>query len=274
MPLAFYDLPNGFFGLLICGGWVLVGVGGHIVFHRVCRVRFSDGDKNLSLALLAVMATVNSLLLAFSAVAVWEAFGAASKAVDREAVTISALSRGLAVYGTAESQHAREQLRQYGDTVVTAEWPAMKQGTKRGEIKSDALDTMFRAVSQLSPSTPREEALMPEIWARTNELVVSRRERLFSSHAKMPGTLWIVVVAGTLLTIATTYVFPRTAFNLAAVGLLSGVFGLVFFFIGAMDRPFVGRESITEEPIKVALSEMKAWDEAGRKSGPALAQRR
>lgn len=72
MPISLYDLPNWLFGILICGGWVVIGLAGYVVFQRVCRAQFAEGERNLAIALLAVIATVNSLLLAFSAVSVWE----------------------------------------------------------------------------------------------------------------------------------------------------------------------------------------------------------
>jgi hypothetical protein len=88
MPLPLYDLPNWPLGMLVCGGWVVIGLGGYVVFHRVCRVNFAEGEKNLAMALLGVVATVNSLLLAFSAVSAWEAFGSADRAVHGEATQV------------------------------------------------------------------------------------------------------------------------------------------------------------------------------------------
>lgn len=270
MPLFLYDLPNWVFGLLISSVWVAVGVGGYLAFHRVCRATFSEGERNLAMALLAVIATVNSLLLAFSAISVWEAFGSADKAVRSEAITLGALSRDLAVFDSAESRHTRELLKTYAETVVDQEWKDM-QGGHPNEVAWAAFEAMFRSVGHLDPVGPREAALMPEIWTRTNELVRFRRERLYASEAQVPGTLWIVVIAATLLSLVTLYVLPRTAFHLTAVGLLSCSFGLVFFFIAAMDRPFAGTESIGSEPIKTAVLRMDQWGEETSRSKPARA---
>lgn len=271
MPLLLYDLPNWLFGVLVCGGWIVIGLGGYVVFQRVCRVVFSEGEKNLAIALLAVIATVNSLLMAFSAVSAWEAFRSADHAVHNEANTISALSHDLAIFGSVESNQARELLRAYAKAVVEQEWPTMHSGQPDRSTWT-AADSMFRAVGNIQPAAPREMALMPEIWTRTNELIKYRRERLYASEAEVPGTLWAVVTLGTFLTIMATYVFPRTAFNLVAVTVLSGSLGLVFFFIAAMDRPFLGKESIGPEPIESALQNMERWDEDMRKQRPAAAR--
>ena len=258
MPLALYDLPNWLFGLLISGGWILIGLGGYVAFQRLCRVTFAEPERNLAIALLGVIATINSLLLAFSAISVWESFGSAEKAVRNEAVVMTALARDLAVYDTAQSRQARDLLRAYAGVVVDQEWAAMRKG-EFPEQARDLLDDMFRAVGRIDPVGPREAALMPEIWARTNELIKARRERTQASEAQVPATLWSVVVLATMLTLLTTYVLPRSAFNFTAVALLSGVFGLVFFFIAAMDRPFAGSESIGPEPIQRTMQTMARW---------------
>jgi len=265
MPIELYELPNSQLGPLICGSWLLIGVGGYLVFQRLCRTVFAEGEKNLAIALLAVIATVNSLLLAFSAVSVWESYGSADKAVRGEAVTIGALARNLAVFDSTQSIAARDLLGGYTRIVLDEEWQAMRTG-QRSEAAWTAFERVFSAVGHLNPATSHHAALMPEIWVLTNELLKYRRERLYESEAEVPSTLWIVVVAGTLLTIMTTYVFPRTAFNTSAVGMLSLSLGLVFFFIIAMDRPFCGTEGIGPGPIESALLQMQRWDELTRKS--------
>lgn len=271
MPLHLYDLPNWLFGLLVTGAWVVVGLGGYMIFQRVCRVQFADEQKTLAIALLSVLATVNSLLLAFTAVSVWESFGLADQAVRGEAVTISSLARDLAVFDTEQSHQARDLLKLYARTVVAEEWPHMRSGHPDDDALA-ALDGMFRVVGAIRPAQPREEALMPEIWARANELIKHRRERLYAGGAQVPDTLWVVVILGTLLTIMTTYVLPRNAFHLATTAVLSGSMGLVFFFVAAMDRPFAGKESIGPEPIELSLRRMEQWDQETRRLRSASAK--
>jgi hypothetical protein len=107
-------------------------------------------------------------------------------------------------------------------------------------------------------------ALLPEIWARTNELPGHRRDRLYRSQAEVPGTLWAVVLAGTVLTMMTMFVLPATRFNISMIGTLAFSIGLVFSFIIAMDRPFAGEEGISPAPFQTAMENMQRWDEESR----------
>lgn len=259
MPLWLYDLPNWLFGALIILGWVLFGVLGHELFHRFFKPHFDESDKNLAMALLGVVATINSLLLAFSAVSVWDSFNTANQAVHGEASTINQLAGDLVVFQTVESSVARVELQFYAQTVVAEEWPAMREG-RVSDNAWQRFDQTFLAVGRLEPATPREVALMPEIWARANELLKFRRERIDASEGRVPGTLWNVVLLGTILSILPTYVMGRTRFNRFAVALLSLSMGLCFFFIAAMDRPFAGTESIGSDPFVKTLQNMERWD--------------
>jgi hypothetical protein len=252
MPLWLYQLPNWQLGTLITGGLIALGLGGHAIFQKRCRTIFPESDRNLAIALMAVVATVNSLLLAFSAISVWDAFSAADRAVSGEATTIGELSRDLSAFDTAQSLQAGVRLSAYARAVVDDEWSAMQMDQASPSTWAD-FDLMFNAVARIEPATLRETALMPEIWARANELVKYRRARLDASKGRVPGTLWAVVVVGTLLTIMPSFVLPARLFNRTGIAMLSLSMGLVLFFIAALDRPFVGKESISDEPFQLYL---------------------
>ena len=254
-----YDLPNWFLGALISGVAVAISLGGYLLFCRFFRADFTADDRSLAMSVLAVVATINSLLLAFSAVSVWESFGSAEDAVVREGDTIGELARDLAVFDSVESRKARDTVREYTQLVVEKEWDDMRAGNANQDAWL-ASDDIFRAVGRLEPDTPKRQALLPEIWARTNEMVAHRRDRLHTSQSEVPTTLWIVVLTGTMVTVLTMFVLPRTTFNAVMIAALALSLGLVFFFIVAMDRPFAGRESISHGPFDAALDNMRRWD--------------
>lgn len=259
MPLWLYDLPNWQFGLLVIATWVFVGLACHELLHRLVPRTADEAAQGLAMTLLGVVATVNSLLLAFSAISVWDSFNSADKAVSSEASAVSQLARDLAVYDTAESRAARSVLIAYVHAVVDTEWPAMRQ-QQDSAVTWRAFDRIFHAVGQLEPASPRQQALMTEIWARTNELMRFRRDRLQASLAHVPHTLWAIVLIGTLLSLAPACVVPRTPFNRTAIAMLSLSMGLVFFFVAAMDRPFAGAESIGPAPFETSLASVTRWD--------------
>ena len=164
--LFLYDLPNWVLGVLIVGVTTTLTFTGYRLFQKLFGggTGFTDDNKGVAMAVLQVIATVNSLLLAFSAVAVWEAFGNADKATVEEGNTISSLARDLALLDTAESRHVRAMLKQYAEMVVQVEWQDMAHG--RANLDTwDHFDRMFLAMGTIRADTATHQVLLPEIWA-------------------------------------------------------------------------------------------------------------
>jgi hypothetical protein len=254
-----YDLPDWLMGVCIVGAIVLLSFAFYFPAHTAWRRPFSDDEKNAAMTALQVIATINSLLLAFVAVSVWQSFDEADAAVVHEANTVSQLARDLAVFDSAQSLDARRTLREYAEMVVTVEWRDMGRGESNAQAW-DAFDQIYVAVGTLEPDTPRREALLPEIWTRANDLLDHRRTRIHTSESEVPTTLWMVVLIGTALTIGTTVVLSPTRFNLWTIGLLAASMGLVFYLVVTMDRPFAGERNIGPEPFRVAIENMARWD--------------
>ncbi|WP_431104019.1 hypothetical protein [Roseateles noduli] len=259
MPVIVYDVPNWALGLGLVLAWVMLGLGAQAVLPRRWRERATEADRNVALASLGVIATINSLLLAFSAVSVWDSFSAAEQAVSREATAIAQLGRSLAVYGTPESTLARERLRGYGRSVIGKEWAAM-QHEQPSQPTQDAFDDVYRSLGALRPASAAETVLVEQMWSQANDLLMQRRARLEASDGKVPTTLWVVVLVSSLLTLAPVSVLPVTACSRGAIVVLAIALGLVFHFVAAMDRPFLGAERVTSDPIENALANMLRWD--------------
>lgn len=87
MPLPLYDRPNWLFGLLVCGGWVAIGLGGYVAFHRVCGVEFAEREKNLVIAhLVAVGVLSGSLGLVFFFIAAMDRPFAGEESIGPEPI--------------------------------------------------------------------------------------------------------------------------------------------------------------------------------------------
>jgi Protein of unknown function (DUF4239) len=79
---------------------------------------------------------------------------------------------------------------------------------------SGALADFQRDFMSFEPSTERQKILAAEAYRAFNDLTESRRARLNSVTAEMPGPLWLVVIAGAVLCIATTWFFHTASFRM------------------------------------------------------------
>ena len=256
--LFLYDLPNWQMACVIVGACMVAVLGTYLLIRPRVRGEFSESQISAAMAFVGVMATMTSLLLAFSAVSVWESFSAAEASVVEEANVAAELARDLAVYGPP-AVATRTALYKYLNLVVDEEWPLLATG--QASLNAwQQLDEIFREAGKIEPQSARDSALIGEVWGRVNELAKARRERIHASQAEVPGMLWGVVLTATALTFLLTFIFPVTRFSVGLLASLSATMGLVFFFIVAMDRPFAGKESVDSSPIQSTLANMKRWD--------------
>lgn len=257
--LFLYDLPNWLMGVVVVGSCMIVALTSFFIFKMLVRREFSEQQIGAAMGMVGVIATITSLLLAFSAVSVWEAFNASDSSVINEANDAAMLARDLASFGGADAHRTREAVKKYCRIAIDEEWPLMS----KGEISINAwnqIDVIFHEASTLEPRTENQKVLLQEIWNRINELTKHRRERIHESESEVPGTLWAVVLLGSALTFLFTFVLPVKPFSIALISGLACALGLVFFFIIAMDHPFAGKESISHEPFDSTIRNMDRWD--------------
>jgi hypothetical protein len=254
-----YELPDSLLFVVIVGATVTACLAGYALFQWLFGATITEDHRVLASTLLPVVVTVHSLLMAFSAVSVWDAFSAAELAVTNEANAVTALARDLATFGGGPSARARTLLKGYAQIVIDDEWPKMRAGDLSPAAWRQ-FDELFRAVAQIEPDTPRRATQLSEIWGKTNAMVQYRQERLQASRAIMPPTLWLVVLAGTFLTMVTIFVRPHSRFNVAMIMVVSCSFGLVFMFLIAMEHPFAGGEPIHSTAFANAIENIERWD--------------
>ena len=158
------------------------------------------------------------------------------------------LYRDLATYGP-ETVPARAAVRAYVVSVVDDEWPQLAQGeaSPRTEL---ALYRMFDAIGASRPQDNRDSTIYAEMFAKINELVTLRRDRLIHSNSGMSAILWLVGLAGSILIVAYTATFRPTRTNALLIAGVSLTLGLMFLFILIVDRPYQGDFSVSDSELR------------------------
>lgn len=239
----FFNLPMWLSTALVLGGCVIVCVGGHVGARAMMARRTPHPEAELAVALMTVSAAFIGIMLAFSAVQVWQEYGDADKAVSAEAAAASQLYRDLAVYGD-ETRPARQALATYVRSVVQDEWPLMAKGSASPRT-AEALVRVFDAMAAIEPASARQTVIYGEAFKKLDEVVEQRRTRLIAAHTALPALFWIVVLIGSAIIVGYTVAFPSTPVNLLLIAGVAVSLGLVFVFILDVEYPFDGRVSVS-----------------------------
>jgi hypothetical protein len=256
--LWLYTLPKWLMGILITGTTLATGMGGYLGLHRLFPGRRDAEVSGNAVGFLGVICAFYSLLLAFSAVLVWQDFQDSDQAVSSEANTLEDVCRDLSAYGGPQAKSALAALEESGSLVVREEWPLLAQGQASPGCATQFNEAFTRAAA-LDPRSPREQAIFGEIFHHLNELGNYRAERISDAQSSMPVLFWAVVLLSTVLLMIYTAMLPRDPAHIVMVSAMLASIGLLLFFIVALDHPFSGDGAVDPGPLEEVLGSIRQF---------------
>lgn len=254
--LFLYNMPSAAMALIVVGATVSLVLCGYAIARRFKLLDLNAEQRAMTLAMVSVITTINSLLVAFAAINVWDAYNDADLTVTAEASCAGELARDLAAFHSRTADETGVALRSYVQAVIHSEWPVMQQSAHADAETEHRFDIMFDAANLIEPTDARQNALLVEVLARANEMVKHRHRRLSELEVAMPGTLWSVMLVVSALSFALLYVLPATPFHLTLIISWAVTLGLALFFVMAVDRPFAGEVSVSAAPFQQTIDSL------------------
>ncbi len=248
-----YNLPLWISGALILAVFVGFGLAGLYATRRWVR-SLGEGDHlynhvvGFYLAGVTVLYAVCAGLLAIGA---WATFAETQAKVDHEAAALGALYRDVGAYPEPARSILQNDLRTYTRAVIDVGWPMQRRGIVPNNASPVLTDFQAHFMS-FEPKDQRQEFLAAEAYRAFNDLTESRRGRLNSVTAEMPGPLWALVILGAAICIAVTWFLHAESFAMHfwMTVLFSSLLGLLIFLIAVLDNPYRGKMSVTPEPLE------------------------
>lgn len=265
-----YSHPTWLWGSMLLFGLTGLACVGLAVFHRLVHVGVRRAHNDLAGFSFATISVVYAVLLAFIAVATWEAFTDAERVVEEEAGYIGNLYRDSEGLPASLGAPVRAALKQYTDVVVNQEWPVQQ----KGEIPSPGWGPLHKVQQQVvafQPATAGQQVVEAEFLHTLNELYKAREARLTAAGGHIPIVIWWIIFLSGALTTGFTYLFGFESFrmHLAMTGAVAASLTLVVVLIVALDWPFRGDLSVGPEAF---VNVEQTWGPAGGEQGQSLKQ--
>lgn len=240
-----------------------------LTFTVVCAIGLLCGVRRLPVArkfrnandvigfYTTIIGTVYAVILAFMLFAVWTRYQDAQTTVEKEAGAVTdqfQLADGLPE--PAQSQ-VRVLLRDYTQSVIRFEWPAMLQQHYSPRVTDDR-NALWRILTHFEARTPRDQTVQDQMLTRLQEMNMQRRERLLTSRIGLPAILWIVLICGGILTVGSCALFGVEPYSLHVCKtlILAGIIYLVLYAVWLINGPFSGNVHIGHEAFDLALRTM------------------
>jgi hypothetical protein len=237
---------------------VIACVGAAIAFLHLVTHTSSGSSRRESNdftgAVVAVIGTTYAVLLAFMLSGVWTMFQQAQINAEQEANDLVNIFRISAQLPEPARPTIQNLARSYAQNAVQTEFPAMEndQVPPQG---SQMVALMWKSVGSVRSATSEESNALADLTSTLRGLTEHRRIRILQSHEMLPAILWVVLIAGGIITVAAACFFgvPNFRFHLLQVVVLSFLISLVLVAIADIDRPYQGDVRVSPEGFVFAL---------------------
>jgi len=251
---------TGVIAILVVSGTVIFAVGGMMIVRRRVPVEVLEAQHEVGGFLYSALAVIYGILLAFVVFVVWTSYQSASDSVASEADQLVDLLRLSEGFSPATGATIRQALRQYTNSVIVEEWPAMRDGRESPSVEKD-IESLWRGfVHPAAPVASYELLLYQESLDRMAHLSDARRARLGKSGARISTMLWILLLGGGMIMILFTYFFGirNVRAQMLMTAALASQIAFILFLVAAIDRPFDGVMRIGTRPFERVIQRIDA----------------
>jgi Protein of unknown function (DUF4239) len=185
-------------------------------------------------------------------------FDRAREVVARESNLIGDVVRDARAISPQVESTVAALAKRYLDEVLTQEWPVQRQGGTT-DLGLGTLGELSRSISRHAPADQREAAFYQAMVQKMGTLYDARRDRIFLADEGIASEIWVVILAGGILTVSIVLMFGiehrRLHFLLASS--LAVAIALIFALISFFDTPFQGDISVSDAAYRLIRQQIE-----------------
>lgn len=225
-------------------------------FRHHAAVERLKTDIEVTSFTFAIISVIYAVLLGFAVLVVWEKYHDAGAAVMKEAGAAASLYRLSDGLGHEAGAALRGKLTAYLKSAVAEDWPEMQRGGSSEETTRKLSDLYGAALAAAAPAGG-ESAVLSKIFDELSIVTQARRDRNALAAGVVPGIIWVVLVAGGIMTVGSAFFF--TSQNLFAqvvmTGMLSVIVCLAILAVISISYPFTGPVGVGPAPLTGLLGD-------------------
>ena len=208
---------------------------------------------------LSILGTTYAVIVGFMLYAVWNNFGLAEVNADTEANALMNVYRLAEGLPAEQRQQVKKAARSYVELVLQKDWPAMAEGYEGTLASHDADMKMWQILMSVKAASPAELTAEDHALYELSSVAEHRRLRQLQSVSRLPGVLWIVLIAGGALTITSSCMFGAESSWLHGLQVFafSLLVGLALVAIADIDRPYQGSVHVSNVPFQRVQIQMR-----------------
>jgi hypothetical protein len=196
-----------------------------------------------------------AVLIAFVVYATWSAYDTTKKNIEMEANKLSDLFMDAGAFADPMKTKILVAVSEYTKTVVEEDWPTLASGGNPPKKVRDAYQNIWDAYLNVDVKAINNVYMYQESLHQLNTMSEYRRLRRLASKSSTPFVIWLVLIAGGIMSVAYTFFFGTKKLKPQSIMTASYAImnSMVLFLIYILDHPFTGYSAISNEPFQAIL---------------------
>jgi len=199
-----------------------------------------------------------AVVVAFVVFVTWSGYDDATKNLQLEASQVIDLFHSAKAFPGPVSKVIRDGLVDYTNSVHNDELRRMASGDI-GVYSTGPLRDLIAVFDNMEDKALPNRELYMESLRRVNNLAEYRRLRIFAGNNTVPPMIWLILLAGGLITVLYTYFFGVRNIRAQCImtSALTIMISLILFLIYVLDHPFTGTARVSAKPFSEAMELMQ-----------------
>jgi hypothetical protein len=250
-------IPSGCLCIAFMFFYVLLAQAGLYIFHLFYRPEKQECGNEVAGIIFGAMSAIYSLILAFVIIAVWSNYDDLNKTIENEGDKLNGiLSHSMKMPGKLK-QPIHNSLNAYCNQVIYDEWH-MKNINEADH--PSAIPKLRLLLLETKPEDNGQQGIFTVIDEDLSSISDLRRNRLDHSRSQVPGLVWFILKAGSVMLVIFSYFFQVRSILLKRIYLLflSSFIAMCLLLVYQLDHPFAGSAMVSNLAYRDILTELKA----------------
>lgn len=236
---------------------IAITIVGHGMVRRFVDFEMLDANQGVTEAMLGVVGTLFSVLLGLLVAGAIESYHDVKLQVAAEAnglANVFRLARGLS---NEDRPRIRKLCREYGEAVITEEWPLMAQ-RKMSDHCWELYQELWEGIVAVNPEVDRQNNIHQVMLEAMQNMGENRRLRSISCQQTLSLVLWFAIICGALITLGFTYFFAAKMgkFHSVLTALIGISLALNIWLLAEYSAPFAGELQISPDIFKLLRTQV------------------
>ena len=213
-----------------------------LLVQRWLSVEFRRHHHDVGSTVFLQLGAVFAVLVAFVFSQVWGEYNTASQAINNEVRALQAAALVASTLPIDVAQPILRRERAYVDSVVSVEWPVLARHGTEDPATARKLEVLIGGVLDLRQTDPVEQGKKALIETMLLRAHAARETRIYQAANGIPGPLWAVLIAFTVMlslsTAFSTIQYRATALVISMC--FTAAIVSILMIVHLFDYPFEG----------------------------------